>query len=95
MSFFCGGSRNFGSFIDLFDGVLVLVIDQETLKRRLAERPFHEFGGRPVERDLILHLHAAGAGVPKTGAAIDATAPLDRVVEEILARCGSQIVRRT
>jgi hypothetical protein len=31
ISFFCGGSRNFLSFIDLFDGVFVLDIDLETL----------------------------------------------------------------
>ena len=33
-SFFCGGSRNFSSFIDLFDRVFVLEIDLDTLTRR-------------------------------------------------------------
>ena len=58
MSFFCGGSRNFTQFIDLFDAVFVLTIDTITLKRRLSERPVDEFGGRQSERELILRLHA-------------------------------------
>jgi hypothetical protein len=49
ISFFCGGSRNFHRFIDLLDGVFVLDVDLDTLKRRLASRPGDEFGGRPVE----------------------------------------------
>lgn len=39
VTFFCGGSRNFSKFIDLFDGVFILEIDSETLKRRLDKRP--------------------------------------------------------
>src|SRR5580658_8488286 len=57
-SFFCGGSRNFSSFIDLFDRVFVLEVDLDTLTRRLAERPETEWGGRPAERQLIRRLHA-------------------------------------
>jgi hypothetical protein len=37
-TFFCGGSRNFSKFLDLFDGVFVLEIDSETLNRRLDQR---------------------------------------------------------
>src|SRR5262249_49360288 len=33
--FFCGGSRNFHKFIDLFDKVFILDIDTQTLKKRL------------------------------------------------------------
>jgi shikimate kinase len=36
--FFCGGSRNFGKFLTLFDKVFVLDVDIETLRRRLADR---------------------------------------------------------
>ena len=43
VTFFCGGSRNFAKFIDLFDGVFVLEVD--TLNRRLDERPDSEWGG--------------------------------------------------
>src|SRR6202041_1588774 len=30
VTFFCGGSRNFSKFIDLFDGVFVLEVDRDT-----------------------------------------------------------------
>jgi hypothetical protein len=88
ISFFCGGSRNFPRFIDLFDGVFILEIDPDTLNQRLAERPDDEFGGKPSDRALIARLHATKEDIPKGGITIDATAPLERVVDEILARCG-------
>ena len=87
ISFFCGGSRNFPRFIDLFDAVFVLDIDRETLNRRLAGRPADEFGGQPHERALIERLHATKEDIPKNAIVIDATAPLARVVDEILAKC--------
>jgi hypothetical protein len=87
ISFFCGGSRNFSRFIDLFDGVFILDIDLDTLNRRLAGRPEDEFGGRPSERELIVRLHATKEDTPKGGVVIDATAPIERVVDEILEKC--------
>ena len=88
MSFFCGGSRNFSRFIHLFDRVFVLDVDIGTLNRRLAARPEDEFGGRPAERDFIARLHGTKEDVPQGGVVIDATAPIPRVVDEILSRCG-------
>lgn len=87
-SFFCGGSRNFSHFIDLFDRVFVLEVDLDTLNRRLAERPDNEFGGKPAERRLVRRLHATKEDLPKGGVAIDATASIERVVDEILQNCG-------
>ena len=50
-TFFCGGSRNFPTFLDLFDGVFVLEVDLATLQRRLDQRPDEEWGGgKPTER---------------------------------------------
>jgi len=86
-SFFCGGSRNFSRFIDLFDGVFVLEVDPGTLNCRLAARPQDEFGGRASEREFIARLHATKEGVPKGAIVIDATAPIARVVDAILERC--------
>ncbi len=86
-SFLCGGSRNFASFVDLFDRVFVLEIDLDTLNRRLAGRPENEWGGRPAERKIIRQLHATAEDIPKSGIAIDATAPIARVVDEILEKC--------
>lgn len=87
LSFFCGGSRNLNRFIDLFDGVFVLEVNLDTLNRRLAARPDDEWGARPAERELVARLHATKEDVPENGVAIDATRPIDRVVDEILKRC--------
>lgn len=86
-SFLCGGSRNFPSFIHLFDQVFVLEVDLGTLGRRLAQRPETEWGGRPAERQFIERLHATKEDIPKGGVIIDATAPLERVVDRILENC--------
>lgn len=87
-TFFCGGSRNFPSFIDVFDRVFVLDVDLDTLDRRLAERPETEWGGRSAERQLIRRLHATKEDIPKCGIIIDATVPIERVVDRILEKCG-------
>ena len=81
----CGGSRNFSAFLDVFHGVFVLQVDRETLEQRVRARPEDEFGAAPEERELVLRLHATGQDVPD-GIGIDATAPLDEVVDEILRR---------
>jgi hypothetical protein len=85
-SFFCGGSRNFDHFIDLFDGVFVLEVDLDTLHRRLAGRPEDEWGGRVSEREFIARLHATRVDIPKNAIIIDATAPISRVVDAILEK---------
>jgi hypothetical protein len=87
VTFFCGGSRNFSKFIDLFDGVFVLEVDLDTLNRRIDERcrlDPDDWGGRPSERELIVRAHQTKEDIPKNGIIIDATAPLARVVDEIL-----------
>lgn len=86
VTFFCGGSRNFSKFQDLFDGIFVLDVDVDTLRQRLDQRPEDEFGGQSSERDLILELHRTKEDIPRHGIRIDATAPLDEVVDEILRR---------
>jgi thymidylate kinase len=86
ITFFCGGSRNVATFVDLFDGVFVLDLDVDTLNRRLDQRPADEFGGRQSERDLILRLHRTGEDTPSNGILIDASAPLGAVVDEIVRR---------
>lgn len=83
-TFFCGGSRNFERFIDLFDGVFLLEVDLDTLKRRLAARPDDEWAGPPPDWQFQARLHATKEDQPKTGVIIDATAPIDRVVDAIL-----------
>ena len=82
-TFFCGGSRNFPDFIDLFDAVFVLEVDLDALERRLDQRPEDEWGARPSERELVVRLYRSGEDTPD-GTVIDATAPVARVVDEIL-----------
>lgn len=84
VTFFCGGSRNWPSFVDLFDAVVVLQLDRATLERRLALRPAGEWGSAPEEREQVLRLHATGEDLPP-GVAVDAAAPLGAVVDEVLA----------
>jgi thymidylate kinase len=90
VTFFCGGSRNFAKFIDLFDGVFVLEVDLDTTNRRIDERVAldpTDFGGIPEERELIAQLYATKEDVPKNAMSIDATAPIARVVDDILSKC--------
>jgi hypothetical protein len=87
VTFFCGGSRNHATFIDLFDEVFVLEIDVDTLHGRLDQRR-DEWGSAPKERELVLRLHRTGGDVPTNGIRIDATAPLSTVVDQILRHTG-------
>jgi adenylate kinase family enzyme len=90
VTFFCGGSRNFAKYIDLFDGVFVLDVDQDTMNRRIDERVAldpTDFGGTPEERELIARLYATKEDVPKNAMSIDATPPIAGVVDEILSKC--------
>jgi hypothetical protein len=58
VTFFCGGSRNFAAFIDLFDEVFVLEVDRDTLLERLSERGPDEFGGNDDEQCGARHAEA-------------------------------------
>jgi hypothetical protein len=89
VTFFCGGSRNSSKFIDLFDTVFILEIDLDTLNRRIDERVAldpTDWGAKPEEREIIVRLHQTKAAIPGSGVTIDATRPLEHVVDEILTR---------
>ena len=90
VTFFSGGSRNVSKFIDLLDGVFVLDVDLDTMKRRIEERVARDptdFGGKPEERELAVRLHQTQEHIPKNGIIIDATVPIARVVDDILSKC--------
>lgn len=87
VSFFCGHSANFRHFIGLFDKTFVLEVDLDTLSQRLAARPEDEFGGRAIEQALVTRLHQSKRGLPENAIGINATAPVARVVDAILAHC--------
>jgi hypothetical protein len=91
VTFFCGGSRNSSKFIHLLDGVFVLEVDRDSMNRRIAERVAldpTDFGGKPEEREVIARAYATKEHVPKNATSIDATAPIARVVDDILSKCG-------
>jgi len=88
VTFFCGGSRNFASFLDLLDGVVVLDVDLDTALRRIEERVRvdpTDFGARPEERAEVVRMHRAPGTVPD-GWVVDASPPVGEVVDEILRR---------
>lgn len=86
-TFFCGGSRNFSKFIDLLDGIFILDVDMETMNKRIDERVAldpTDFGAKPEEKELILHLFKTKQDIPKKGTIIDSNRSLEEVVNEIL-----------
>lgn len=89
-TFFCGGSRNFHHFIDLFDGVFILEVDVATLNARLDSRADDDWGKSKSQRALILRLHKTKEDIPR-GVTIDATQPLEQVVDKILTHAQVEV----
>lgn len=83
---FCGGSRNFHRFRDLFDEIFILDVDAETLNGRLENRLDNDTGKSKSEREFILRLHKTKDDIPSGDVTIGATRPLEQVVDEILTR---------
>jgi len=84
--FLCGSASGEDKVWHLFDKVLALVIDEETLKHRLATRTDNQFGKTPGELAIELRLHGTYEDTMKNHGAhtIDATRPSAEVVDEIL-----------
>jgi adenylate kinase family enzyme len=87
VTFFCGGSRNSSKYLAFFDGVFVLEVDLDTSLRRIAERVARDptdWGGTPAEREITVRMYHSKEALPRNATIVDATAPLARVVDEIL-----------
>ena len=86
--FLCGSPSNADDMLDLYDKVVCLVVDKDTLKNRIASRTDHDFGKAPDELESILGWHDAFQDRYKDQGAvmIDATQSLEAVVNEILSR---------
>lgn len=85
--FLCAVTRNDVSELwDLFDKVIALTIDEETLKQRLASRTNNDVGKTPDELQIILkRQQTASEDYAKLGATlVDATQPLEKVVDDII-----------
>ena len=88
--FVCGSSRNRDRFLPYFTKVFNLRIDDDTMRRRLQERTNNDFGKQPEEVELMLRLNRSDEK-PAGAIDVDATQPLDQVVDELLrlADCGT------
>jgi shikimate kinase len=86
--FLCGIVANENEVWDLFDKVIYLDIDEQTLRHRVATRTSNYFGKAPHELENILKWHKGHRKMyEKYGASIiDTNRPLDKVVNEVLKR---------
>jgi hypothetical protein len=84
--FLCGSASGDDVVWQLFDKVIALVADEQTIRRRLAARP-EGFGKIPGELADVLFWHAGFETAYRAFGAtiIDATRPRPEVVAEILA----------
>lgn len=86
--FICAITSNTVELARLFDLVFVLVPDRETLARRLRERTNNDFGKDPAEADPVLAHNdvIAAEWEARGGVPIDASRPLESVVDDIVSR---------
>jgi|SRR3989344_3790237 len=84
--FICGGAMNQEEFKHHFNKVFTLHIDDGTLKQRLLNRTNNDFGKKPEELALQLEWNKGAVKYSKERGTIliDATKPVDKVVDEIL-----------
>lgn len=85
--FLCGSPSNNLEVWDLFDKVICLVTDDETLKHRIATRTENEYGKAPDELEGILEWNKTHESRYRGYGAIivDAKPPLSKVVDSVLA----------
>ena len=84
--FLCGVAANDNEFWDLFSHVIALMIDEETLRQRLNERPDNSFGklDNELQNTLAWQKTAADDYIQLGAVLVDATQPLNSVVDTIL-----------
>ncbi len=92
MLFVCGSSRNRDHFAPYFTKIFNLRIDDDTMRRRLQERTADDWELGPDDRyeellamtiELMLELNRSDEK-PAGAIDVDATWPLDQVVDELL-----------
>ena len=85
--FLCGSVGNEADVWRYFDRVVCLVVDDETLRHRLATRTTNDFGKDPEELAAVLawNREAEGRYRRRGAAVIDASRPLEAVVRDVEA----------
>ncbi|MFJ7214065.1 AAA family ATPase [Amycolatopsis sp. NPDC098790] len=92
VAFFCGSSENDEEVRDLFDLVVCLVVDDDTLRDRLLTRTSNSFGKHPEELAAALDANAgAETTYRRLGATVvvDGRRPLPEVADAVLAAAAS------
>ncbi len=87
--FLCGCVQNDEELWDLFDVKICLILDDRTIRERLAQRSENPFGKAPAELEAILRLNGPlVAKYTAVGASlIDSSRPLEEVVQDVLGAC--------
>jgi dephospho-CoA kinase len=85
--FICGVANNIDDIRDLFSMVFALVVDEDTLRFRLANRSNNDWGKQPHELAQTLALQgAAEETYKKLGYRIlDANQPIDKIIDSIVS----------
>jgi len=81
--FVCGSSRNRDLFLPYFTKVFNLRIDDGTMRRRLEARTEDDWLLGQAGVEFMLELNRSDEG-PAGATDVDATQPLNKVVDEIL-----------
>ncbi|MER8010356.1 AAA family ATPase [Streptomyces sp. NPDC094149] len=86
VAFLCGSAENETDVRDLFDLIVCLVIDEDTLRHRLATRTTNPFGQHPEELAAALMWNPRMQALYEShGAAIiDASKPVPEVADSII-----------
>ena len=84
--FLCGIPANDLDLIEYYDKMICLVIDTETMKKRIAEREANTFGNSADELKLMLYWHDKIVERRRNLGAItiDATRSIDTIINQIL-----------
>ena len=84
--FLLGTASNELDVWDLFDDVICLVVDEQTMRHRLKTRTTNDFGKADHElADILEWFQRYEANYRSFGATmIDATAPLDEVADQVI-----------
>lgn len=90
--FLCGVADGEDKVWHHFNKVIALVVDEQTIRRRIAAREDNQFGKTEAEMaDTLKWLKGYEQNYRKFGAIIvDATKPLNEVVNEILRQTGGE-----
>jgi len=86
IAFLCGSAENEADVLDLFDLIVCLVIDEDTLRHRLATRTTNAFGQHPEELAAALKWNPRMRAIYESRGAtiIDASTPVTEVVDSVI-----------